>query len=126
MNNANKNLRNIVNKYYGDTESIINACSELSDKKIENIDELKKSVFLVDYDIKKNPIKKDIYPHLFVLIQYFYNFTNTTYLSLNDVLKFIYSDEMYDKEVIDLIKKELISAKFNGIKMQRKEQKDNV
>ncbi|MGN1125207.1 MAG: hypothetical protein ACI4SM_03375 [Candidatus Gastranaerophilaceae bacterium] len=121
MNNANKNLRNIVNKYYGDTESIINACSELFDKKIENIDDLKKSVFLVDYDIKKCPIKKEFYPHLFVLIQYFYNFTNITYLSLNDVLKFIHSDEMYDKNVVDLIKKELILARFNGIKIHRKD-----
>lgn len=117
MNNANKNLRNIVNKYHGDSKLIIEACEKLANEKTNTIDDLKHSIFLTDYNIETYPLDFKKYPYLYVLIKYFIEFENVKYLSLNDILKFIHSDNMYDKSVIKNIEKELIQSKFNGIKL---------
>lgn len=117
MNNANKNLRNIINKYHGDSKLIIEACEKLANEKINTIDDLKHSIFLTDYNIETYPLDFKKYPYLYVLIKYFIEFEDIKYLSLNDVLKFIHSDSMYDKSVIKDIEKELIQSKFNGIKL---------
>ena len=117
MNNANKNLRNIINKYHGDSELIIEACEKLANEKINTIDDFKHSIFLTDYNIETYHLDFKKYPYLYVLIKYFIEFEDIKYLSLNDVLKFIHSDSMYDKSVIKNIEKELIQSKFNGIKL---------
>lgn len=117
MNNANKNLRNIVNKYHGDSKLIIEACEKFANEKINTIDDLKHSIFLTDYNIETYPLDFKKYPYLYVLIKYFIEFEDVKYLSLNDILKFIHSDNMYDKSVIKNIEKELIQSKFNGIKL---------